>query len=476
LANATFLNENGELFVSGNIHSNESHVSKFDTAGNVIWSKTFENSDISYYTNNQYSEWSQIDNFLKLQDSTYLLTRNVVAQSTNLNQTYLVKFDENGALNWSKHIHQNNASNHLKSFTLEMNNGKLLHVNSVDGSNELAILRFTTAGMLEVNISLSNSEETKPVAFIKDTNSAYIISSNYLLNATYIIHIDEMGALIDSKKIADFTAFDGIVSGGNLHLIGTKNGYERSLATFQYDSTTINFTDGLYQADNCKLRCFNNRLYLISSIMNFGSALTCDLMTNTWKEVSFHSGVVDLHEYDSIRLLSIGNGPQFGIKAHYEPQFGISLFDSNSLTWTCNNGFYPFFPTGQSSDTLQLTNFSNVSAAPFILGSLSLAWTDALLAQNDGCVEFVSGLDENSPMNQVQISPNPASESFLIEFTEPIHANFQICSMNGQIVSTDSIDGFSKIIQISQFESGMYYMLFREKNGAVFSKKIVIQH
>ncbi len=62
---ATYLNSNEEFIFSENIRNRESHVSKIDSLGNPLWTKTFP------YSNNNF-----VGDILVQKDEIILLNRN----------------------------------------------------------------------------------------------------------------------------------------------------------------------------------------------------------------------------------------------------------------------------------------------------------------------------------------------------------------------------------------------------------------
>ncbi|MEO8087794.1 MAG: hypothetical protein ABI763_13290 [Bacteroidota bacterium] len=92
------LQDSNNFIVVGPSHSmgsrNKIRLSKIDSAGSLVWTKTIESANKNYYSGGQGS-------FVKTSDNGYVLGGSVV-DSTGEEYGMLLKFNSNGDTMWSK--------------------------------------------------------------------------------------------------------------------------------------------------------------------------------------------------------------------------------------------------------------------------------------------------------------------------------------------------------------------------------------
>lgn len=70
------------------------------------------------------------------------------------------------------------------------------------------------------------------------------------------------------------------------------------------------------------------------------------------------------------------------------------------------------------------------------------------------------------------VYPNPTSSFLHIEADEPGQHSVEVTSLNGQLIQSTTMDGYSKQIDFSQFSDGTYFITLKSKNFARTEKVI----
>ena len=90
--------------------------------------------------------------------------------------------------------------------------------------------------------------------------------------------------------------------------------------------------------------------------------------------------------------------------------------------------------------------------------------------------EHEVGIDENIPNFSFNISPNPTSSIFKINFNNLASKNSEliITSMDGQVILKEKIKGKNNLdIDLSGYNSGMYLIQLKNNKGNYITKKII---
>lgn len=468
LANDTYLKTNGELFISGNMDFNASHLTKIDSLGEPIWSKTYPLND----QNNPMSYQFHRDDIIQLQDINYLLTRNVYDGTNYL--TFLVKFDENGNAIWSNKVHKNNASNLLNGLTIQLGNSEIIHLNAVANSTSLELIRLTSSGVVISNYAYQNTNSMRPIALINDSNSVYIVASNLSSNETHILKCDFAGNMTSALEMDNFAASDAVIYQSKIHLIGRDINFGGTFATVDFDSSLVHFQYGL-PFDQAKMKNYDSVIYVLNYNSTFGELLTYHTNNNQWEQTFIFSGIIDYHKHSSNRSYIVGNGPTIGLKAMFEPQIGLSLFDPLNNASMCVSTPFIIAPQSTASVNLTASSFINSSIQPFDFENYNLNWVDADLFTEIGCVASLGSLSENDLDVTVTLSPNPTNEDFVVKSEEYLFAKIEILSTDGHLIQEENMAGINHRISGSELQSGIYFVRLILDNGKTTTKKLILQ-
>ena len=283
--------------------------------------------------------------------------------------------------------------------------------------------------------------------------------------------------IVESAKFNDFIPADGAIYNNNLYLIGENSSGQQLTAKIDFSTDSIHF---LNSSNNrlSRIKVINTEMYAFTNEHSFGSIIKVDFDNASTVEKNNYSGSpINMFSVDSTRLLSICNGPSFGVKQFGEPQVGLLLFDTLLL----NNSF-----CFQSSNYLSnLLTYSDTLINDTLLGNSSIAsvsepisvsWLNGNLFVGLGCVDYLDGIGENELDKSIVLVPNPSNSYFSINSDQTITANVEILNFNGQILKKQILDGTSITLQSDDLHNGIYVVRIRTEYGRVINKKLVIAH
>ena len=468
-ANTTFRNEAGELIITGNYKQGKSHVTKIDSLGNPIWTREFLHSD----QNGTGYEFTQKDHLIRLQDSTYLLTRNCF-DNNNTNLSLLICFSEDGTLNWSRKIHQNNASNTFFSKTIQTSAGKLLHVFSIIGSQTIQVSRMTSNGVIEITTGFTIGNALIPVGFEAMNGSAVIVCTDN--TNTYFIKIDEDGNYILNKKLDNFIPEDITFADSSIYVLGL------DATTFLSYVARINISFNQatyyknYLSERKKIKIIDGQIYILSPTPFSSNLERIDIATLLTNIIYYNSEIMDVYELNSTHLLSISNGPMWGIKKSFgEPQIGVGVADLIGTNNCISN------PTGVNSSTLTSDSLTSIAILiqiqtppSTVSDSINIQWTSDSISSEIGCVDFLGALDENS-LAKLELYPNPSNEQLYIQ-AESIIQRIEIHDLRGSLIKGEFLNNTQHLINTKDFLNGFYIVSAIFENGTKTIAKVLVQH
>ncbi len=181
---------------------------------------------------------------------------------------------------------------------------------------------------------------------------------------------------------------------------------------------------------------------------------------STWVNVGtpgFSAGQAD---YTSIAIDA--SGTPYVVYRDSANSKKASVMKFNGSAWT-NVGSNPV-----SNTTMQ---YCDIAITP--AGEPIIVYSSFLYAKKYSCV--VSSVDELSVKeNNLVLYPNPANNKVNIQSSEKIR-NIVVYSITGEKIYTTSVNEQEASIDTHLFASGIYFIQLETTNGAVISKKLVIE-
>lgn len=115
--------------------------------------------------------------------------------------------------------------------------------------------------------------------------------------------------------------------------------------------------------------------------------------------------------------------------------------------------------------------FSSTSLYMYYVTDLSGNYVDSVGIE----VNFSLGIEDVAPLVQVDVSPNPANELLTISVQGVIDASVQIFDVLGNEVYNGLVTE-SKLINVSSFNNGVYFLNVQSEGINPINKKIVVKH
>ena len=160
-----------------------------------------------------------------------------------------------------------------------------------------------------------------------------------------------------------------------------------------------------------------------------------------------------------VQFTNIGPDPSFDVIGNTFHAKAVGEYQ-----WmTCDNGFVPIADANGSF-------YPTASTGKF-----------ALEVSANGCID-TSECYEHSSLNiplivrdQINVSPNPATDQLNIEFTNRSFVDIELWDKLGRtVIQKRFINGNKVQIDVSNFNSGLYWLVTHGRNGKTFIRKVMI--
>ena len=77
--------------------------------------------------------------------------------------------------------------------------------------------------------------------------------------------------------------------------------------------------------------------------------------------------------------------------------------------------------------------------------------------------------------DEVAVYPNPSRGEIQLSFKNPIDGQWQLYDQLGKLLLFNTIDGSDELIDLRQFENGLYFLkIFDQESNATATKKVII--
>lgn len=173
------------------------------------------------------------------------------------------------------------------------------------------------------------------------------------------------------------------------------------------------------------------------------------------------TGVVNV-TYDGYGTLTLPNGVFSNVARVHRLRTFTDNFASSAITFTYN--VYDWYMIGTHHPVATVFTASNSLG-----GNASYGYYLNNLTTDIGQNSFIE--------NELNISPNPASEVLFIELTGN-ESDVEMYDVAGKIVRSNKIEGYGSdkiTLNVSDLENGVYFIKISSGSGAK-NKKVIIQH
>ncbi|WP_343606772.1 SBBP repeat-containing protein [Fluviicola sp.] len=289
-------------------------------------------------------------------------------------------------------------------------------------------------------------------------------------NDLFISKMDASGNYVWGKAMGSIGDDQGLSiavdNSGALYVTG----YYAETVDFDPNAGTSYLTSqGLSEVYVCKYTSAGNVVWAksIGGVgEDRGKGIYANSSGNVYATGTFQ-GTVDFDPGASTANLTAGNidvfvlkmGPCENVTASVTNNTITSNNTGTSYQWVnCNNGNAP------------ISGATSQSYTPTVNGSYAVIVTSGTCSMTSNCVTISwLGLEENSFSANITFYPNPTSGILNITSDETI-SMIEVYNLQGQLLKQQSSD--LKMVDISEYQSGIYFVKLIASNGLVFSQNI----
>ena len=456
----TSANAEAVLACSSNSTTNTKNlcIIKLDSVyHNIIWQKFYKINSQSFVP----------AKIITHSDGSYIVE---LIDTVGFNKIQLWKVMPTGTVQWIKQFYANLYS--LKKNPLvSLPNGSIYFVHP--SSDSLCVKKISSGGNLisETRYSGLSTSAINPSSVCYNDSSLYIGGYDNNSYNTFLLKTDTLGNIKWSKIISNtLNAALNVVSvltggimfstvGGFGTKVGRFNKYGLPLWQKEFVNDTFNIAAS---GDKNKLYLFNDKNYSTSIV-------GLDTVGNLAYSKSTSSYYMNLKRQFEARGLA-----HRGFNISSTTNTDKILFTRiTSQGAACN---------GAASPTVALTNTTfSTSALALSTTSASILFTNVTYTvQTTGPFQtFIcapAGVNNIQLVYNISVYPNPAKETLTIESNDTYFRKFSIFDALGHLILSETIlkPEAKIIINVSNFEPGIYCLQTESANGDLFNKNIVI--
>jgi len=481
-ANA-FLKTPDHHYLIGGSKDGSPAVLKMDSLGNIVWGKKYGTNNGAYLGN--------VYAMILTSDSNC-----IIGGDCNQPGMFVAKITLNGDTLWSKIIDFGGYYGPLVSVQETFDQGII--ISGIIEQNSMSFIKIAVAkldslGNLGWTKTFFGSENVTYIATIKQTpDSGFIlfgtkrVSNPSWVRSEFLAKLSPDGNIVWVKS-PSFTptyvseALDlMILDDGFLLLMNSIAGMRLMMTDFDG-----NFIWGKQTSVAPSYMTWYSKSYLHQSTDHAyyftGSTefMKTDSLGNfSWgQELFLYAN--DAVESDDGGYMVVGNGPLMGVKNTDipNPQVGIIKMDSLGNSSDC------VYPINIESTNLTVDMLDSSITATAGEGTISAIYpviTDAQLWIDNGCVDFIGGVEENRLKTpEISAFPNPSTGLFQIKLNHPETTNFDNIKiyniLGAKVFESKKPAIFQNPIDLSSQPDGIYYIQCVFGNTTV-SGRVIINH
>ncbi len=468
-------------FVIAGSYNSDALILKTDDDGDIVWKKNLE------FNLHEYSD-TYFNNIIITYDSCYLFAGN--SDGYNI----FAKTNLNGDTLWSRILLA--QENFMVRSVVQSNDSGFMVVGNNSASTYIYIVRFDKNG--NVVWSKMYSSGTRGSVYVSDIaklyDGSYVVVGGLTNETSFLMKFLDSGEVLGGKQyinsgsnsaldIKDVMVNDtGLVLSAYLYdreiyMIGTDDdgivNWIRGYGDFNFDRSRNTRNHFIMHKSND-----DGFFSVVSGWGMFdegGRFFKTDSEGNEVFTTVIRLNAMDVKVTDDNGYFIMGNGPVWPNKDIYPcTQIGLIRLDSAGHGKICaykGNVFSynaGFTVVDQVFDE-QNFELNNVNFFPLI-GS------PRILIRNYSCVDVLGSMDENLSENSVKVFPNPSTGTFTVSLTEDISGRFYVYNNLGQLMFEQKLDGDKTTISLSENSSGVCFYKFITRDKKVITGKMVLVH
>ncbi|HLG33543.1 MAG TPA: T9SS type A sorting domain-containing protein [Bacteroidia bacterium] len=420
IANVLMQTNDGNYLIAGNYNSSGQHgilLMKSDTSGNILWTNRI-NGGLQFYTYNLY---------LAPNGNFYLTTLSTGTVSTPNSIFYM---DQNGNIIW-KYTYWFGALGSYGNYGCVMPNNQLHIISSTINSIYISRLDSNGTPLGEWNINFPtgfNVQFPNPSYITRTTDNGNAVATNVVVGGnkvTSIIKIDSLGN-VQWSKLLDTAKFHckGIICTGDSNIVVATQYLSSEIAIFK-----IGLSGNIISA--------KSRIFSFINIRDIKNTMDNGFIIKT---------IID----------SLGNS--YVAKADAAHQMGCyqnyayhdSIFSASAISNVSQ--LYSSFTTNTIASSFTFLNSADT--------------------QNTDCV-ITDMISSEVNSSTFLISPNPATTELTINFSKAARYNVQLCNTLGEVLEQAQTNSATLSLNISNKPKGIYFITVTDEAGNKAVRKIV---
>jgi hypothetical protein len=453
--------------LAGTSDNTKGLVIKFDTLGNIRWSKKYS---------------ARFNGIVSTIDSCYLLIGS--------NSQFCTKIDSGGKVLWSKSIQSTNTYIALAA-QKTLDNGFVITGYSYPSAADtysIFVAKLSSNASLEWKKEYASGSDMNIGYSVKQTpDSGYVVTGSLeslspLTTCIFSLKLSASGSIEWSRKYNNplgtfFNGNDVVVLNnelffyvdidGRIGLIKTDiKGNIIWLKIYDY----INGGGGMLGDVSPKIHPTHDGGWVF---VHGSSSESAVMKVDSIGKVVFNWMIfgitVDLAECGDNRYMIIGNGPLIGSKSWYPfSEIGIIKTDSVGRGTPCISSAMETIITniGLIADTcIFLTSMEDT------LTSISAVADTISISSKTGCVDASGGIKKNQLSDALVIYPIPSQSIVTVE-SDNIIEFFELRDISGKVLLSGKNNSSQFLIDLGNYAQGVYIISVHQQNKLIFRKII----
>jgi len=335
---------------------------------------------------------------------------------------------------------------------------------------------------------------------------SFTIMASWTINAQSILLGDTLstGDMFQYYQVDSATASQASITGNSAGTVWDFSNIILVDDSGQFDTEVIDIANSSFSADFPSAKYHEN---FNSGVQSFFVNETDKVITHGFVFSSGGSDYIIKYNVDSLEGLTFpiayGNSTSDIISGEAVVPFFGSVAIAGTADMTVDGLGELKLPGNNYSNTLRVKTIENLSGST-ILGQAEITRTTyayyhtatskfplfiygdiVLTVQNNGTIylkmvwskdanpNYVAIEDSNSELIKVNIYPNPASESVLVDVNKS-GTKIEILNTIGKVVFTKASSSLKNNLDVSSLSSGVYFIRITEGNS-MFTKKLIIK-
>lgn len=459
---------------------NNGTILKIDSAGTLIWTKTFS------YVQNSYPSIA-LNGIINTSDSNFITFGRVYDSVQMVTHAYFMKISDMGNVLWNRVISVPGSSLNTLSLRKTNDSGYIACGTCSGTTSNMFVTKLANSGSLLWTTLLSGGNNYNEASSVIQTpDSGYVLvgysqnqSPNYLI--PFMARISKTGSLLWTKK---YTASSGSVCMAK-DIILVNNGYlvfmevSQNVAVMKTDlngNLLWNVVHNLQAWSGTmvppRIIPTSDSNYVLCTGWCGGSHFTkVDTSGNMlWNQMVYLGNGQAIESKDK-GFLILGDGPLCGVKASstLAPQLGAIKTDSAGNSFCGSPWVMP-----PVADALFSTTATFTATAGSVSNAIIPIVASRFFKTDTGCVSFMGGVTENSKELDFSVLPVPATDYFIIARHDVGPAQIQLFDLTGKIIMEMNNEAHELHVSTKGLTPGMYLLRLQAGHKTV-TRKLIIQ-